>query len=96
MKIWQKLNIIFLKSELKKVMLLFFGLILVGLLEVAGVSSIAPFMAVIASPDIIHENKYLEIAYQFLGVSSDNAFIILAGVFSIVLIDIDVLLNRIL
>ena len=83
MKIWQKINIIFLKSELKKVLLVFFGLILVGLLEVAGVSSIAPFMAVIASPDIIHENKYLEIAYQFSQAPNDNIFIIYLGVFSI-------------
>ena len=83
MKIWQKINIIFLKSELKKVLLVFFGLILVGLLEVAGVSSIAPFMAVIASPDIIHENKYLEIAYQFSQAPNDNTFIIYLGVFSI-------------
>ena len=83
MKIWQKINIIFLKSELKKVVLVFFGLILVGLLEVAGVSSIAPFMAVITSPDIIHENKYLEIAYQFSQAPNDNTFIIYLGVFSI-------------
>ena len=83
MTIWQRLNTIFLKSELKSVILLFFGLILVGLFEVAGVSSIAPFIAVIASPDIIHENKYLELAYQFSGASSDNIFIVYVGIFSI-------------
>tara|TARA_B100000795_G_scaffold86761_1_gene63153 strand:- start:9780 stop:11561 length:1782 start_codon:yes stop_codon:yes gene_type:complete len=83
MTIWQKINIVFLKSELKQVIFLFFGLILVGLLEVAGVSSIAPFMAVIASPDVIHENKYLELAYRLSGASSDNVFIVYLGIFSI-------------
>jgi len=96
MKTWQKLNIIFLKSELKKVLLLFLGLILVGLLEVLGVSSIAPFMAVIASPDIIHENKYLEISYQFLGVSNDNAFIVWVGIFSISVLVIANIANSIM
>jgi len=83
MTIWQKINIVFLKSELKQVIFLFFGLLLVGLLELAGVSSIAPFMAVIASPDIIHENKYLELAYRFSGATSDNVFIVYVGIFSI-------------
>jgi ATP-binding cassette, subfamily B, bacterial PglK len=96
MTIRQKLNLIFTKSEFKKVIFLFLGLILVGLLEVAGVSSIAPFMAVISSPSIIHENKYFEIAYQFLGAKSDNAFIILVGIFSIAVLLISNLANSIM
>tara|TARA_B110000008_G_scaffold279998_1_gene330505 strand:+ start:1754 stop:3538 length:1785 start_codon:yes stop_codon:yes gene_type:complete len=92
----QKLKLIFTKSEFKKVIFLFFGLVFVSLLEVAGVSSIAPFMAVIASPSIIHENKYLIFAYEYFGVTSDNAFIVLVGIFSISVLLISNIANSIM
>lgn len=96
MTISQKLKLIFTKSEFKKVIFLFFGLVFVSLLEVAGVSSIAPFMAVIASPSIIHENKYLIFAYEYFGVTSDNAFIVLVGIFSISVLLISNIANSIM
>jgi len=92
----QKLKLIFTKSEFKKVIFLFFGLVFVSLLEVAGVSSIAPFMAVIASPSIIHENKYLIFAYEYFGVTSENAFIVLVGIFSISVLLISNIANSIM
>ena len=55
-------------------------------LEVIGVASVAPFIAVLTSPELIHENDYLAYLYNFFGVHSDNAFIVLLGTFVVIAI----------
>ena len=59
---------------------LLLGMILVmSLLEVAGVASIIPFLAVLSDPQIIHETPYLEFLYDGLGFQSDRAFLLFLG-----------------
>ena len=65
MNLRQKINVIFTKSELKKVFLLFVGILIMGLLEVVGVTAIVPFIAVVVSPELIYENIYLSEFYNF-------------------------------
>ncbi len=86
MTLKQKLKVLFTESELKTVSLLFAGILITAILETFGVASIAPFIAVISTPEIIHENSYLSAIYKLLNLDSDNAFIILLGVVSIVMI----------
>ena len=50
-----------------------------------GVASIVPFMAVISTPEMIHENSYLSIVFNLFNISDENEFIILLGVAIIVL-----------
>jgi len=52
---------------------------------VVGVASIVPFMAVISTPEMIHENSYLSIVFNLFNISDENEFIILLGVAIIVL-----------
>ena len=55
---------------------LLFGLILVmGLLEVAGVASIMPFIAVVSNPDMIQSNTYLAILYDWFGFTNAYSFL---------------------
>jgi ABC-type bacteriocin/lantibiotic exporter with double-glycine peptidase domain len=54
--------------------------LILAFLEVVGVASVAPFIAVLTSPELIHENDYLTYLYNFFGVDSDYAFIILLGI----------------
>ena len=68
MKLHQKLKILFTKSELIKLLFIFLGMLLMGLFEVVGVSSIVPFIGVVSSPELIHENSYLELVFNFLGL----------------------------
>ncbi len=66
---------------------LLLGMILVmSLLEVAGVASIIPFLAVLSDPQAIHETPYLQVFYDSLGFQSDRAFLLFLGgvVFGIV------------
>jgi len=59
---------------------LLLGMILVmSLLEVAGVASIIPFLAVLSDPQMIHETPYLQVAYDGLGFQSDRAFLLFLG-----------------
>src|SRR5690606_38092779 len=60
--------------------------ILMALLETVGVISIMPFLSVLGRPEIIHENAWLSELYQKFGADSDQSFILLLGLASIVLV----------
>ncbi len=51
----------------------------VGVLETVGVASILPFMAVLSEPERIQENAQLAWAYDRLGFTSTNGFMIFLG-----------------
>ena len=60
---------------------LLLGMILVmSLLEVAGVASIIPFLAVLSDPQVIHQTPYLQVFYEGLGFQSDRAFLLFLGI----------------
>lgn len=80
MKFFYKINVIFTKSELRRILYLFFGMIFMGFFEVIGVTSIVPFIAVVVSPELISENSYLKEVYIFLNFQNEIDFIIFLGV----------------
>ena len=57
------------------------GLLIIGMafVELLGVASIMPFLAVLADPAIIETNTYLAWAYELFGFSDHNSFLILLG-----------------
>lgn len=55
-------------------------IILVGLIDVVGVSSIFPFMAVVARPESIDSSRILYYVYQSLGFTSQYRFLFALGV----------------
>lgn len=68
------------KQEKKQVFVLFIGIVFRGIIEVAGVVSIMPFIAVVANPGIIHSNQYLSFAYRFFDFQSSRTFLVVIGV----------------
>lgn len=65
----------------RRSVLLMFGLTLVmAFLEVLGVASVLPFLAVVSNPEMIRENASLNALYVFAGEPSTNAFLILLGI----------------
>ncbi|MDX2252308.1 MAG: ABC transporter ATP-binding protein [Nitrospira sp.] len=52
---------------------------LMGLIDVLGVSSVLPFMAVLAKPDVVQSVHLLRVTYEFFGFSSPNAFLFFLG-----------------
>jgi ABC-type multidrug transport system fused ATPase/permease subunit len=55
-------------------------LLVVGLLETAGVASILPFMAVLSEPERIEGSRYLSQLYDVFGFTSTDSFLIFLGI----------------
>lgn len=66
--------------ERRNLGILALGTIFFALIEVLGVGSIMPFIAVASKPGIIHTNKYLSWVYRSLRFPSENAFLVFLGI----------------
>lgn len=53
--------------------------IMMAFLEMAGIASILPFIAVLSAPEKIHENKWGQQLFDFLGFESDRQFLLFLG-----------------
>ena len=70
---------LFTKRDLRNFILIFFGILLTGVFEVIGIASIAPFMAIVSSPELAQENEYLALFYNFTNAKSHKEFVIILG-----------------
>jgi ABC-type multidrug transport system fused ATPase/permease subunit len=68
------------KREKKQLIIIILAMLLMGFIELVGIGSIGPFISIIANPEIIHTNEYLQLAYEYLNFTSDNSFIICLGI----------------
>ena len=64
--------------------------LIVALMDVAGIASIMPFIAVLTNPELIQTNEYLAMLYDFSGYSDAQEFLFLLGVivFSLLVISL--------
>jgi ABC-type multidrug transport system fused ATPase/permease subunit len=76
----QKLFSLFKPEDKVEIYALIFALFVSAMLEMVGVALIMPFIAIIQSPDIIEQNKYLKLTYEITHASSHNGFIILCSI----------------
>ena len=80
----KKLLFILTPKERKHAGLLFIMILVMALLDMIGVASILPFMAVLANPDIIQTNivlnKLFEVSSVF-GIVNNQQFLFVLGVF---------------
>ena len=72
--------------ERRKFIIVLILTILMAFLEMLGVISIVPFLAVLSSPDIIQSDPRIHYFYQILNSSSYANFVIKLGIFSMILI----------
>ncbi len=84
--LFQKISDIFQRREKIRFLQLMAAVLVLGLLEVAGVASILPFMELMADPAAIQNNVWLKNAYDWLGFSSERSMLITSGVLVITLI----------
>ena len=78
-QIKENLFILFTKEDLRHFVFIFFGILLSGILEVAGIASIAPFMAVLSSPELVNENETLVFLFNITNAESNKEFVIILG-----------------
>ncbi|SIR05380.1 ABC-type bacteriocin/lantibiotic exporter, contains an N-terminal double-glycine peptidase domain [Alkalispirochaeta americana] len=67
-------------SERRSLVLVLFMILILAFVEMAGVGSIMPFLAVAADPTLVETNPYLSRAYEFFGFTSTTRFLIFLGV----------------
>lgn len=60
--------------------------VVMAMLEVAGVASIMPFLSVLGNPEVVRNNPYLAAAYEALGFQSVGGFLVALGVATFTLI----------
>ena len=68
------------ERERKRALLLLGLIIVMAFLDMMGVASIMPFMAVLAKPELVELNPILSQFYALLGLSNKNEFLFILGV----------------
>ncbi len=74
-------------------MLLQFVSLLMAVSTVAGIAAVMPFFAVLADPQLVHTNSWLERTYRFFNFSSEQRFLVCLGIGVVVVIIASNLLN---
>lgn len=67
-------------KERKRALLLLGLIVVMALLDVVGVASIMPFMAVLAKPELVESNRFLAEAYALFSFSNKNEFMFVLGI----------------
>lgn len=73
-------------SERKHVYMLIPMITVMAVMQVVGVASVTPFLALVADPSAALEGGVLSRIYEFLGFQSYNAFLLFAGVGALTLL----------
>ena len=77
------------QSEKKQAFLLFILILVMAFLDMLGVASILPFIAVLTNPQIIETNTILNFLYHsssFLGVTNNDEFLFVLGILVFILL----------
>lgn len=80
----KKLLFLLKPREKRSALILLVMVIFMGLIEIAGILSIMPFVVVVSNPEVIETNSILKNIYEIsklLGVNSKNNFLIFLGIF---------------
>lgn len=72
--VWDKAGYIFDRKQKIRLVWLIMILFAEIFLELLGVISVYPFIALILNPNMIHDNKWLSMAYDISGVQNNNDF----------------------
>ena len=86
-------------KELRLALLLIFMTFISALVDLLGVASIFPFIAVASNPEIINSNEYLSQSYQILftfGVKTPEKFLIFLGIASFLILIISLILKTLI
>lgn len=66
-------------SEKKKLLILIFTILVMALIDMLGVASIMPFMAVLANPELIETNRIIGAMYAYSGSANKESFFFFLG-----------------
>jgi ABC-type multidrug transport system fused ATPase/permease subunit len=76
----QKILSLLDKRERGKLAVVVLAMFVMGVIELAGIGSIGPFISIVSNPNVIHTNIYFNRAYTYFNFSSDTSFIVFIGI----------------
>lgn len=79
--VYRKLYSLLEEKERRRGLLVLVILVVVAFFEAMGVASIMPFMAVLSNPEVLETNAHLARAYDILGFTSTQSFMVFLGLF---------------
>ena len=82
----KNIYLLFTKSERLKILILFFGILIHGIIEISSIASILPFMSIVMDPTIINTNIFLSKLYNFFNFNSYNSFLVSLGLLVFILL----------
>ena len=85
----KKLLYLLTSYERRRAMLLLVMILFMALLDMLGVASIMPFIAVLTNPNLVETNEILNTAYEFssiFGVETNQQFLVVLGLFVFILL----------
>ncbi|SEK59192.1 ABC transporter ATP-binding protein [Ectothiorhodospira marina] len=89
----RKLLILLERRERLKALILLALMVVTAFFEMAGVASIMPFLSVLSNPDIIHDNAWLSMAYEALGFTTNQGFLLALGAIAFFMITLGSILT---
>tara|TARA_Y100000996_G_C22547993_1_gene652586 strand:+ start:833 stop:2596 length:1764 start_codon:yes stop_codon:yes gene_type:complete len=92
----KKIYSLLTKNERKKANILFIVILIVAFIDMLGVASIMPFVAVLSNPSIIHSNNIINTLFQsasLLGVENNQQFLFLLGILVFIVLTISLSLK---
>tara|TARA_A100001011_G_C14285115_1_gene833283 strand:- start:317 stop:2131 length:1815 start_codon:yes stop_codon:yes gene_type:complete len=96
MSILKKLSFLLSVEERKRAVLIFCIAIILSIIELAGIASILPFMAILVDPEVIENNLKLNKVFQVsknLGIENKNQFLLFSGLIVFLLLIISLLMK---
>ena len=72
-------------GERGRLYLLFLALFVMAGIEMVGIASILPFMAVVSSPAVVRSNRWLKLSYDYFGFTSLHGYLLFLGTVVLVL-----------
>lgn len=82
----KKISELLTVRERRRLYILFIVMVISAIIEVAGIASIMPFLALIANPNLVEENAILNWIYTNLNFESTNRFLIFTGVMVLIIL----------
>ncbi|WP_428024982.1 ABC transporter ATP-binding protein [Arcobacter sp.] len=94
-EMYKQIWLLFNPHEKKRVFQLLFLMIIMAFVEIIGIGSIMPFLAVLGNPETIETNKYLNSIYNFFNFQDKNSFLVVLGCFAFLMLLISAIVRSV-
>ena len=84
--LFKKLIDLLSPQERRRCLVLLAMILVMAFIDMLGIASIMPFMAVLTNPEVVHNNEYLSAIYQKMNFTSESEFLSFLGMLVFVML----------